>query len=127
LRPVFARNGYIAAIVERLLQRRPDFFVARQVWHPAFDAFSLDSRCHLELVGFELSGKHGAGPRRVRRCAHARVSSSGAFCALICTNGLNACTGWTGSFSRASAASSLYSPEKVAFTVSHIPRSPLNV
>ena len=113
---ILAGDGDVASIIKRLLQGGANFVFGGKFWNPAFDGLASRTRGHFQFLGIELARILGSGKRSICSAlafcvtwsAHARVSSIWALSALlICTSGLNACTGLAGSFKsdRASGSS----------------------
>src|SRR5579859_1057839 len=103
---VFSSEGDVAAIVECFFERFAELLLGGELGNPAFDGFALTARGYFELIWIEFARAGFHVRIHVLRNAHARDSS---ICVLedsICTSGLKACTGFTGSFKRATASGS---------------------
>src|ERR1700738_4701330 len=131
---IFLGDRHVATVIEGLLQRHAQIVFGSERRNPAFHAVVHGSWSHLKSfrvkfrVNFRIKGSVcRAVPVGMRWSAHARVSSSCVLLELICTRGLNACTGFAGSFSRANASESSYFPAKADLAAAQMPRSPLKV
>src|SRR5215475_12808775 len=120
-RTIFLSESNVATVVERFFERFAQFLFVREFGNPTFNSFPLTAGSNFELIGIEFARARLNVRIHVLRDAHARVSS---ICALedsICTSGLKACTGRTGSFRSAMASGSVYVPLNVAFMVCQRP------